>query len=57
MRGFSLRGKERLKVLKEEIKREFPDTEIVEPEYFERYKWGLFFAKILFPIMRARFGI
>jgi len=49
MRGFSLRGKERLKELKKVIKKQFPETEIVEPEYFERYKRGLFFVKKSIP--------
>jgi len=45
--GFSsTRGKERLEVLAEEIKREFPEAKIVIPEYFERYgKIGKFFRR------------
>ena len=60
MQGFSLRGKERMEVLRKEIKKYFPDAEIVESEYFERYKWGLFSIKKTIPeyasVVRDKIG-
>ena len=49
--GFSsIRGTERLRILVEEIKKEFPGIEIVIPKYFERYgKIKQYFRKKTIP--------